>query len=615
MWLVVDGLSQHGVLALGLPLNDGAITIGRHEDCDILLSERDVSRKHLLIRRKGDEITFDDLDSLSGTFLNGRNCTKGTFKPGDILRVGHTEFRLQADFPFASVDKIITPGLAKSSSNTVDWRPFRSFFRKLREPGDPREIVERLLLGLVEILGAQRGFVLLSQGSGSELTNVASYHLENSESFLAVSSTVYEQVFENEETCFIADTSVDPITSNAPSLEYECGARTVLCGPLAAGSQVFGVIYIDGAADGSALCENNIPLFEMLTEMASELLQASDMRRQLLASRGRIVAFQSLAGHDSGFILGESSVAKELERLVEAAAPKDVSVLLTGETGTGKEMVARAIHDLSSRRGQPFVPVNCAAFPSDIIEAELFGAEKGAYTGALERRIGRFELASSGTLFLDEVGDLPLEIQLKLLRVLQEKTITRLGGNEAIPVSFRLICATNASLEDCVKAGTFRQDFYFRINVFPIHLKPLRERLEDILIFAHHFLEEYGTSFGKNIGGFSEESKRLLLSYSWPGNIRELRNAMERAIVLESQKLIQADNLPIHSSLVSAEMTFLEHLPKNYEDARSLFEKLFIKRSYVLNNGNVSAVARDTGIPRNTLYRRLTKYGFHVKGR
>jgi len=611
MWLVAYGSTDFGPTALGVPLPEGAVTIGRHQDCDLVLNERDVSRKHVLIRRIGSAVTFEDLDSLSGTFLNGVVTTKGELRPGDVLRLGHTELRLQDVCPFADPPAAAEAAAVARSRTVVDWRPFRSFFRQLREPGEPRQILERLLLGLVELFGARRGFVLLRPGGGAELTTVASYQLEDATSFVAVSSTVYRRVLETEAVVFVPDTSDDPVTASAPSLDYEFGARSILCGPLAGDGQVFGVIYVDCPAGAGGFDEATLPLFEMLVEMASELLRASDMRRQLLADRGRIVAFQSLSA-DGSFFVGQSEAGRVLERLVEAAAPKDVTVLLTGETGTGKEMVARAIHDLSGRRSQPFVPVNCAALPAEIIEAELFGAERGAYTGATERRIGRFELASEGTLFLDEVGELPLEFQVKLLRVLQERTITRLGGNETIPVSFRLICATNADLEAAIRAGTFRQDFFFRINVFRIPLPPLRERMEDTLPLARRFLDEYAMQFGKHLKGFSEEAERALLSYAWPGNVRELRNAVERAVVLETGDVVRVDNLPLSTGgdVETAEAVFLEHLPKNYDDARDMFEKAFIRRSYILNEGNVSAVARDTGIPRNTLYRRLDKYGF-----
>ena len=622
MWLVVQGTTEYGNFSVGYPLAEGDFFVGRDKACNLVLEGRSVSRKHVCFTRKGTEVTFKDQGSVSGTFVNGRAEDEGLLKAGDKIRVGHTIMRVEADFPGAqpSEDNSLSIGVPARAAGgpVVDWTPFREFFKKLRDTTDSRAILERLLLGLVQILKLNRGFVLLRKRAGSgELHPVASYRLEDEENFIAISSTVYKQVLETETTTFIADSSQDTIRAQAPSLDFEYVPRSIICGPLKSRNDVFGVIYIDGPANETIMSAAHIPLFEMLTEVASELLGAAENRRQLLAAKGRLVAYRSLQQEET-LVLGDGSFGKELKKLLEAAAPQDVTVLLTGETGTGKEMAARAIHEQSQRADEPFVPVNCAALPREIIEAELFGAEKGAYTGAEERRIGRFELASSGTLFLDEIGELPLDFQVKLLRVLQERKVTRLGGTKAIPLKFRLVCATNRDLEAAVREGTFRQDIYYRINVFRIHLKPLRERVEDIPPLASHFVESFCRRFGRRISGFTPEAERLLLSYGWPGNIRELKNAIERAVVVESEDKITASSLPIFTpeAEVTAEVAedaFFENLPQVYDEARALFERSFLRRSYVLNKGNIAAMARDTGIPRNTVYRRLEKYGLLEK--
>ena len=382
-------------------------------------------------------------------------------------------------------------------------------------------------------------------------------------------------------------------------------------------TEVFGVIYLDGSVSETKMNALKLPIFEILVEFASELLGAAEDRRRFFLAKERLLAYQSLQ-EEEDFIAGEGKAGQQLKSLISAAAPKDVAVLLTGETGVGKEMVARAVHRHSTRAAEPFIPVNCAALPADLIEAELFGAEKGAYTGADTRRLGRFELAGGGTLFLDEVGELPLEFQVKLLRVLQERKLCRVGGSKVIPLSFRLICATNKNLEESIERGLFRQDFYYRINVFRIHLPPLRERVEDILPLARYFLAKFNRSFNKRVEGFSSRAEKVLLSYSWPGNVRELRNAVERALVIEESNQVSPKSLPFSSGESSlSELPLagskMADLPKNYDEARAIFESSFLQRSFQENDGNIAAMARQTGIPRNTVYRRLEKYGLLKK--
>ena len=231
-------------------------------------------------------------------------------------------------------------------------------------------------------------------------------------------------------------------------------------------------------------------------------------------------------------IVGDSPALQQVLNRVAKVAPTDATVFITGETGTGKELIARAIHKASKRSGRAFVSVNCAAISQPLIASELFGHEKGAFTGATERRLGRFELAEGGTIFLDEVGDLPKETQVVLLRVLQEHEFERIGGNKSIKTNVRVVVATNRNLEDAMAAGTFRQDLFYRLNVFPLEIPPLRERIKDIPTLVHYFIDRYAREAGKRIKSVSKDTLDLFLSYPWPGNIRELRNVIERSMIL-----------------------------------------------------------------------------------
>jgi len=303
-------------------------------------------------------------------------------------------------------------------------------------------------------------------------------------------------------------------------------------------------------------------------------------------------------------MIGKSPKIKEVIDFIEDVAKSSSTILISGETGVGKELVARQIHKNSLRSKKLFVPVNCAAIPENLLESELFGHEKGAFTGAMDRYIGKFEIASGGTLFLDEVGTLPNAMQAKLLRVLQDKTIERLGAEKPIPVDIRIISATNLDLKKAVEDGKFREDLYYRLNVIPIHVPALRERKEDIPLLADHFIKKYSAALGKTISGFSQEAIKTLVSYNWPGNIRELENLVERLVVLGKGSVINREDLPreVSNNRSSATSTQIQY--KSLKEATLAFEKDFIDNIIAKTGGNKVQAAKLLGVHRNTLSQR-----------
>ncbi|MDR1176871.1 MAG: sigma 54-interacting transcriptional regulator [Treponema sp.] len=322
--------------------------------------------------------------------------------------------------------------------------------------------------------------------------------------------------------------------------------------------------------------------------------------KEALSGGGRIVPGSGIIGSDKAM--------REVYDMLGQVAPSDASVLITGESGTGKELVAAECHRLSHRAGAALVKINCAALPESIIESELFGHEKGAFTGAVRERKGRFELAHKGTIFLDEIGELPSQIQVKLLRVLQERELERVGGTETFKVDVRLIAATNRNLEAEVKAGRFREDLYYRLNVFPLHIPPLRERKSDIMLLADYFAEKYAERNGKRIKRISSPAIDLLTSYSWPGNVRELENCIERAVILSGDQVIHSYNLP--PSLQSAVSTNTE--PTTTLDAAlSRLEKELIIEAMKIADGNMAAAARNLGITERQMGLRVHHYGIN----
>ena len=311
----------------------------------------------------------------------------------------------------------------------------------------------------------------------------------------------------------------------------------------------------------------------------------------------------SLSNPSMGRIIGNSDAIQSISRKAEKIALTDISALLLGESGTGKEVFARSIHEHSHRKAKPFVAINCASIPENLLESELFGYEKGAFTGANKTTLGKIETAQGGTLFLDEIGDMPVGLQAKMLRFLQERVIERVGGRSEIPVDIRVVCATHRNLQDMVQQETFREDLYYRVGEIVISIPPLRDRDEDVVLLARTFLNQYKEEYGNKIKGFSEDAIEAMLSHPWPGNIRELQNKLKSAVVLAEGNVITADDLSL-----LAKKTEEETLVLNLREVREQAESKAIRRAYHQSEQNISKTAELLGVTRPTLYSLIDKY-------
>ena len=355
----------------------------------------------------------------------------------------------------------------------------------------------------------------------------------------------------------------------------------------------------------------NARLFEDTRKKSSELKEAyerlkslyEELKRERKKTKTLKKALEERFGLEN--IVGKNHKMQAIYDLIEDISQSDSTVLIQGESGTGKELIARAIHVLSPRKERPFVVANCSAYAQTLLESELFGHEKGAFTGAIRRKKGRFELADGGSIFLDEIGEIPPTTQLVLLRVLQEKKFERVGGEDTIKVDVRVIAATNRNLAQDMMSGRFREDLYYRLNVIPVMVPPLRERKDDIPLLVKHFLEVYSTASSKAIRGFSEEVMQIFLDYDWPGNVRELQNVVEHAVILAKGEMIRQIDLP-HS--------LKETFPRTYADISSLkdTEKNLILKVLKETDGNKYQAAKRLGITRSTLYGKLRKHGIMV---
>ncbi|MBC9932263.1 sigma-54-dependent Fis family transcriptional regulator [Chitinophaga qingshengii] len=401
---------------------------------------------------------------------------------------------------------------------------------------------------------------------------------------------------------------------------YNAGVKEMMLVRICNGKEPKGVLYLysrktgvlsgnrdsflNGIADHLGTGISNILANEKIVQQLTEIRK---YKTRLEQENSYLKEEWKKERHLTGNTVGSATAMKEVYDLVSKVAPSEATVLILGETGTGKELVAHQVHEASRRRDKLMIKVNCAAIPVNLVESELFGHEKGSFTGALERRIGKFELANNSTLFLDEIGELPMEMQAKLLRVLQEKEIERIGGKSVYKVNVRIIAATNKNLEAEVQAGRFRSDLYYRLNVFPVVLPPLRERREDIPALAAFFMEKYATNAGKKITGIAPKVMAKLMAYPWPGNIRELEHLIERTVLLTSTHHITEVSLPVKNKVLSSQMG-METQVRSLADV----EREHILHMLKLSKGRISGphgAAAKLQLPSTTLISKMQKLG------
>ena len=466
--------------------------------------------------------------------------------------------------------------------------------------------------------GMMRGTITLVEPESSEIVVEASYGLNKEEMSRArykLGEGITGKVIETGVPVAVPHVSEEPLFLNrtgARDLQKEDVA--FLCVPILLSGVPIGALSADRLFADSIRLDEDLRLLQVL---ASVISRAVRLRRDIRAAHAAVVEenrrLQGLVhgNFKTGSLVGNSAAMRALTREIAQVSNTGATVLIRGESGTGKELAAGLIHANSPRAGHPLVKVNCAALPENLVESELFGHERGAFTGAVGTRKGRFELAHGGTLFLDEVGELSLSAQAKLLRALQEKEFERVGGSRTIQVNVRLIAATNRNLEDMASSGQFRQDLYYRLSVFPLHLPPLRERREDIMTLGSHFIDKYSKECGKRIVRVSAAAAERIRAYHWPGNVRELENVIERAlIVCGSDGIIDSPHLP---AWLHTENAGEAEGAQTLQEALEAVEKRFIAAALEAENGNMRKAAARLGLTERILGLRMKKYGMDYK--
>jgi two-component system, NtrC family, response regulator HydG len=555
-------------------LANGEIVIGRAPGSTVVLNEPDVSWRHCQIRKQGERFMMTDLRTASGTYVNGMRSAERWLEDRDQIGVGKTilMFRSHEHANESRSEAEVKPVLLVACSLVFLFRAMAASAEEIQT----RLLKTQILRLVSDLIPVQQG-LLLQGGNAAEL--LARY----------------------EESAADSGEGIEPLIRRVCEEGACSDAQNHLAGvPLYLGGVLAAALIVRVAEREDARLAAHL---DALTAIASLASIAFEANHEVETLRAENALLQEQIATNTG-IVGNSVCIRRLLSLIDRVAPRDTTVLITGESGTGKELVARALHQKSGRRDHPFVAVNCAALSETLFESELFGHEKGAFTGAILLKRGRFELAQGGTIFLDEVSELAPSVQAKLLRVLQQREFERVGGMQVHRLDVRVIAATNLDLAEAVKDGRFREDLFHRLNVVMLESPPLRERKDDIPLLARYFLQRSSERCKRRVEGLSPEAEEILVQYSWPGNVRELENAMERAVVLGVSEWVLPEDLP---------ETLVEAAPRDagtkYHHSVGQAKRDAILDAYVQGNGDYKQAARVLGLHPNYLLRLVRNLG------
>jgi transcriptional regulator with GAF, ATPase, and Fis domain len=606
-----------------IPLPEGEATLGREPANAVAVTDPSVSRKHCLFRQVDGRFQVRDLGSRNETIVNGVAVKEQWLRHGDEIAAGDSVFlflledeegalppgrvefddgQLRAETKLIHPKEVVylqperlnleLPPTAQVARNLNVLLKISRIVHAIR---DLEELQAQLLNLIFEVVPAGRGAILLADGTGQEFTSLfARARQPGHANVIQVSRTIARQVKEQG----VAILGSDVRGGGLREVESLAAAevRSLLCVPLTVFQRVIGCIYLDNTSAGNRFDEEHLQLVAAIAGISAVALDNASRLQWLEQENQRL----NIEIGQERSLVGESARMKEIYQFLARVAPSDSTVLIEGESGTGKELAARALHLNSRRSARPFVAINCAAIPEALLESDLFGHERGAFTGAAGQKKGRLEIADGGVVFLDEIGELVPALQVKLLRVLQEREFERVGGTHPIKVDIRLVAATNRDLSEAVRNGEFRQDLYYRLAVVKMRMPSLRERKEDVPILTRHFLQKYAKRCKLKLKPVSREAMACLVNYDWPGNVRELENAIERALVLGSSDTVLPEDLPesVLEQEPGPEMT-----EAKYHSSVKELKKQLILDAVEQTRGNYVEAARILGVHPNYLHR------------
>ncbi len=471
------------------------------------------------------------------------------------------------------------------------------FSERLIHQRDLGELLDALMDAVVEITNADKGFLVLLDGDTVDVKVARNVNKENiADAVSQLSDSIITKVIRSRKPVIVSDAMRDDEFSAAKSV-MQLKVSSVICVPLLDRGRLLGLIYVGNDSIRDLFQHDTLRVLSVFASQASLIVANALLLNELKVDNKRLN--DRLEQYRFGEIVGTSPPMQAVFRKVEKISGTDISVLITGETGTGKELIAREIHNRSPRAAKPFVTINCGAIPENLLESELFGHIKGAFTGAVANKLGKFQAADGGTLFLDEIGEMPIELQVKLLRAIQEKVVYRVGDTRPETVDIRILAATNRELEKEIAGGRFREDLYYRLNVVNVELPPLRVRGDDVLVIARYLISRYSREYDAKVKGLSPNAAVGIRKHSWPGNIRELENRIKKAIVLCESSVIGPDDLGLTGDVLPQILTLA--------DAKDKFQREYINEILALNNGNRTKTARDLGVDPRTVFRHLEK--------
>lgn len=591
------------------------VVIGRDTTATLCIADASVSRRHSQIEKEAETFVIADLESLNGTFINDVPVKRRKLQHGDRVRIGDAQFIFllhDADVSGSSSPVRFDDGQVISGS-TLQFRFNDALYVMARDLSalmkisttinairGVEELQQTLLNLLFEVIPAERGVILLTDasadGNDGEFASVFGLDRQRGQDeSIKVSSKVTKWVLQHRESILITNEAEAENFQSSDSLIAD-EPVSVMCVPLIMLDRTLGVIYLDTTDPNTRFDKDHLQLVSAISSITAVALDNARHFEWLVSENQRLISDFNIEHN----LIGESAPIREVLQFISKVAPTDSTVLLSGESGTGKELAARAIHLNSKRADKPFMAVNCAALAESLLESELFGHEKGAFTGALTQKKGRLEIADGGSVFLDEIGELSPSLQVKLLRVLQEREFERVGGTRSLKIDIRVISATNKDLETAVSQETFRQDLYYRLNVVSLEMPPLRERPEDIPMLANYFAMKYGQKCNRRVIGVSQQAQAHLAAYDWPGNVRELENAIERAVVLGTTERILAEDLP--ESVLESEAPPTAPVTQ-YHEAVTQTKKEIILSAMHQTKGSYTDAAKILGVHPNYLHR------------
>jgi transcriptional regulator with GAF, ATPase, and Fis domain len=609
-------------------------TVGRALGNDVAIPSHGLAETHVQVLFDGRDFNLEEVDKQAEILINGKKKRRARLVHGDRITLGDVEVSFSI---FDEPQKVTRAGtgsgdqspasisetqLHVTNQQLAGLRKLYEFSEKLMMMKDIDQLLESMLDAVIEVTGAEKGLILLNDdafstgaqlqarkesevpsGDSQPLTPPARIRASRNvkreaiaETSGQISDSIVRKVIDTGRPVIVSDALSDSQFKTSESV-LALRLSSVMCAPLVSQGHVQGVLYVGNDRVKGLFDRNQLDVLSIFAAQASTILQNAMLLNALRADKEKLV--NDLKDKRFGEIIGACPSMLEVFRKLQKVATTDISVLITGETGTGKELIAREIHRRSNRVNGPFIVINCGAIPENLIESELFGHVKGAFTGAIASRPGKFQAANGGTLFLDEIGELPLNLQVKLLRALQERVVFRVGDSKPEKVDIRIVAATNRVLEEEIRAGRFREDLYYRLNVVNIYLPGLRERGDDVLIIAKALLSKHAEELGAHVQGFTPQALAAIKKHPWPGNIRQLENRIKKALVLCDKSLLGPEDLDLGKEAESPILPL--------EKAKEEFQRNYVLEVLERNNGNRTQTARDLGVDPRTIFRYLER--------